>query len=168
MAQGEVGAVQPRLIDLAGGFKMTGIERIAAEVVAALFLVWGTVLYLEHRGAASCVAADNAAVAKQEAHNEAQEATDAKAINQEAQTYHEALRATPDPTPALVCVRKYAAPRAVSETATARPGYDGPTDLPTPDRQGFDPGPRLTPIGLEADARVTYLQDYISRVCLTR
>jgi len=40
-----------------------------------------------------------------------------------------------------------------------------PTDLPAPDRPGFDPGPKLAPIGLEADARVTYLQTYIRDVC---
>jgi hypothetical protein len=122
-------------------------------------------VYLEHRGAAACVAADAAAVAKQEAHNAAQAASDTKVINQEASTYHEAVSAAPDPTPALVCVRKYSAPRPVSETATARPRNDGPTDLPTADRPGFDPGPKLAPIGQEADARVAYLQSYIRDVC---
>lgn len=141
------------------------IERIAIEVIAGLCLVWGTVMYLEHRGAAQCRAADAIAVASQEARNEAKAATDAKTLNQEASTYHEAVSAAPAPTPALVCVRKYAAPRPLSETATPRPRDDGPTDLSGPDRQGFDPGPKLTPIGREADARVTYLQDYISRVC---
>lgn len=147
---------------------MTPLERLAIEIIAGLLLVWGTVTYLEHRGAAACKAANALAVTAQEARNAAKAAVDAQTINQEAQTYHEATSAAPDPTPALVCVRKYAAPRPVSETATARPRNDGPTDLPAPDRPGFDPGPRLTPIGREADARVTYLQDYIARVCLTR
>jgi hypothetical protein len=141
------------------------LERIAIEVVAGLLLVWGTVMYLEHRGAAQCRAADAAAVATQEAHNAAQAATDAKTLNHEASTYHEAVSAAPAPTPALVCVRKYTAPRPLSETATAKPRNDGPTDLPKADSGGFDPGPKLTPIGREADARVTYLQSYITDVC---
>lgn len=147
---------------------MTHLERLAIEIIAGLLLVWGTVAYLEHRGAAACKAADAIAVTAQEARNEAKAATDAKTLNQEAQTYHEAVSAAPDPSPALVCVRKYPAPRPVSETATARPRNDGPTDLPKADSPGFDPGPRLTPIGREADARVTYLEHYITDVCLTR
>jgi hypothetical protein len=147
---------------------MTGIERMAIEVLGALFLVWGTVLYLEHRGAAACVAADASAITKQEAHNAAQAASDTKEINQEASTYHEALAAPADPTPALVCVRKYAAPRPVSETATAGPRADGPAQLPKANSGSFDPGPKLTPIGQEADARVAALQDYITRVCLAK
>jgi hypothetical protein len=147
---------------------MSNLERTIAEAVAALFLIWGGILYLEHRGAAACVQADTVAAAKQEGRNEAQAATDAKTLNQEAQTYHEAVSAAPDPSPALVCVRKYPAPRPVSATATARPRNDGPTDLPKADSPGFDPGPRLTPIGREADARVTYLEHYITDVCLTR
>lgn len=118
-----------------------------------------------HFGGQSCRLADVTAVAKQEAHNEAQAAKDTKTINQEASTYHAAISAPTDPTPALVCVRKYAAPRPLSETATARPAHDGPTDLPASDRPGFDPGPTLTPIGREADARVTYLQAYITDLC---
>lgn len=139
---------------------------ILIEVGAALLCVLIAAGVGYHFGGLSCRLADVTAVTRQEARNEAQAATDTKAINQEASTYHEAVSAPADITPALVCVRKYAAPRPVSETAAARPGNDGPTDLPAPDRPGFDPGPKLTPIGKEADARVVYLQGYIAKVCL--
>lgn len=145
---------------------MTSLERLAIEIAAGLLLIWGTVAYLEHRGAAACRQADTIAAAKQEAHNAAQAADDTKSINLETKAYHDALAAAPDPTPALVCVRKYAAPAAVPQAAATRSVPDGPADLPKTDRGGFDPGPRLTPIGQEADARVTELQAYIRDVCL--
>lgn len=147
---------------------MTSLERGAIEALALVLLICGFAFWERHKGAEKCVAADAAAVQKQETHNEVKAALNAQTINQEAKTYAQAVAAAPDPTPALVCVRKYAAPRPLSETATARPRNDGPTDLPKADRQGFDPGPKLTPIGIEADARVTYLQDYIQRVCLVK
>lgn len=149
---------------------MTGLERIAAEVIAALFLVWGTVLYLEHRGAAECVAADRAAVAKQEGRNEARAASDTQEINQEAKAYHDAITAVPDPTPALVCVRKYAAPRTLSAAEAAQPVRNGAPDHPKTDQPpaGDDPGPDLAKIGQGADAQIVELQDYVRDVCRPR
>jgi len=146
---------------------MTNIERLIIEILAGVALAGGLILYFEHRGAQACLKADAAAAQKQETHNEVKAALDAQTINQEAKTYAQAVAVAPDPTPALVCVRKYQT-RPLSETATARPRNDGPTDLPKADSPGFDPGPRLTPIGREADARVAYLQNYIAQVCLTR
>lgn len=148
---------------------MTGIERIAAEVIAALFLVWGTVLYLEHRGAAACVAADRAAVAKQEGRNEAKAASDTQEINQEAKAYHDAITAVPDPTPALVCVRRITV-AAMPPARAAQPVRDGAPDHPKTDQPpaGDDPGPDLAKIGQAADAQIVELQDYVRDVCRPR
>lgn len=164
MAAREMGEVHA-LRDLAGRLAVNPYAIIGA-LVGFIISIAAAAAIGYHFGGQSCRLADATAVTKQEAHNEAKAATDAQTINQEAQTYHAATTAAPDPTPALVCVRKYTAPRPLSETATARPRDDGPTDLPAPDRPGFDPGPKLAPIGREADARVTYLQNYIARVCL--
>lgn len=144
---------------------MTGIERIAVEAIAALFLVWGTVLYLEHRGAQQCRAADATAVAAQEARNAVQAADDTKTINLEAKTYAQAVAAPDDPSPALVCVRKYPAPRPVSAATTPGPSHDGSADLSKAASGSFDPSPGVKTIGKEVDARVVYLEGYITDVC---
>lgn len=142
------------------------IERIAIEVIAGLCLVWGTVMYLEHRGAAQCRAADAAAITKQEAHNEAQATLDTQIINQEAQAHAQALSADPLPTPALNCVR--IAPRALPQAPTAQPVRHDPADGGKADRPavGDDPGPDLGRIGKAADAQIVELQSYIHDVCL--
>lgn len=147
---------------------MTGLERIAVEAVAALFLIWGTVLYLEHRGAAQCVAADRDAVAKQEGHNEAKAASDTKEINQEAKAYAQ-VRAAPDPINVPhVSLCKYTPAGAVPQAATARPipNAAAPSGKPDPLSPPSDVGPPLVKVGVDSDAQVLGLQDYISRVCL--
>ena len=146
---------------------MTSIERIIAYGAILAMLVIGVPWYFEHRGAKECVQADTAAVAKQEAANTAQESKATVELTQEDKTYHAALAAPAIPAPAVECVR-VSNHRPVLQTASARPGNDGPTDLPKADSQSFDPWPKLAPIGIEADARVTYLQDYIAKVCLAR
>src|SRR5882672_4207562 len=135
---------------------MTGIERLAAEGIAALFLIWGTVLYLEHRGAQVCLKADATAVQAQETANAIKAATDAQTINQEAIDHAKALAAAPDPTPALVCVRKYATPRALSAPEVAQPVSHGAPDGAKADQSpvGDDPGPDLAKIGQAADAQI--------------
>lgn len=149
---------------------MTGLERIAAEVIAALFLIWGTVLYLEHRGAAQCVAADSAAITKQEARNEAQAASDTKEINQEAKAYHDAT-AAPDPIDSPhVSLCYYRTAGAVPQAATARPLANAPAPSRSPDPVSppSDVGPPLVKVGVDSDALARGLQDYITRVCLGR
>ena len=147
---------------------MTGIERIAAEVLGALFLVWGTVMYLEHRGAEQCRAADSAAVTKQEAHNAAQAADDVKTINIEAKTYAQTL-AAPDPIDSPhVSLCHYSTSRAVPQAAAARPVPDAaaPSRAQDPVNTGTDVGPPLVKVGVDVDAQVRGLQDYIAKVCL--
>lgn len=145
------------------------MTRLMIEIGVALAAVLAFVLYERHAGAAACVAGNAIAISKQEAGNAAQAADDAKTINIETQAYAQAVAAPADPTPALVCVRKYAAPRTLPSTAAAAPGGDGPAALPGTDSGGasaaFDPGPRLAPIGKAANAQVALLQDYITKVC---
>lgn len=144
------------------------IERIALEVIAGLFLVWGTVMYLEHRGAAQCRAADAIAVASQEARNAAKAASDTQVINQEAQTFHDTLSApAPIDSPHVsVCYYKAA---AVPQASPARPIPQPPDALrsadPVPPIPGPDIGPSLVRVGRIADALAAQRLDYISRVC---
>lgn len=147
---------------------MTGIERIAIEAIVALFLVWGTVVYLEHRGAAECRAADAAAVTKQEARNAAQAADDAKTINIEAKTYHDTLSApAPIDSPHIsVCYYKAAAvPQAIPARSNPHAADPLRSPDPLPAVPGPDIGPELVRLGRIADALSTQRRDYIIRVC---
>jgi hypothetical protein len=146
---------------------VTKLETSLICVIVIILICVGFAFFFEHRGAVACVNADKAAVASQETREAVKAATDAQTINQEASTHHEALTAAPDPTPALVCVRKYET-RPLSSPATPEPPSHAAPQLPKPDSAGFDPGPKLTPIGQAADAQVIELQDYIRRVCLTK
>lgn len=148
---------------------MSNLERTLAEVVAALFLIWGTILYLEHRGAAACVKADVIAAAKQQGRNEAKAETDAQTINQEAIDHDKAIAAAPEPTPVLLCVRKYTT-SPLSSAAAPKPISDGATDSPTADSPatGDNPAPDLAKIGQLADAQIIELQSYVRNVCLVR
>ena len=146
---------------------MTKLETTLICVIAFILLAGGFAFYFEHRGAAACVAADTAAVTKQEAANEVQEAKATIEITQEDKTYHAALAAPTMPAPAIECVR---APshRPVLQTAPTPSRPDAPTDLSKADSGGFDPTPKLTPIGRDADARVIALQSYITQECRVR
>ena len=151
---------------------MTHIERLAIEIIAGLLLVWGTVGFLEHRGAAACKQADSIAVAKQEGRNEAQGQQDAKTIIQEAKTHADAISADPMPTPAVICVRQYASPSPLlPATAAGRSGH-GQAALSTADYRpvpsfagGVDIGKPAAKIGQACDAQVIEAQDYIRDVC---
>jgi hypothetical protein len=150
---------------------MTALYRILIEVVGGLLLVWGTVMYLEHRGAAACKAADATAVTAQEARNAVKSATDTKTINQEASTYAQTL-AAPDPIDSPhVSVCYYSTPRAVPQAATARPLPDAANALRSPDPvpavPGPDIGPSLVRLGRIADALAAQRADYVTKVCLT-
>lgn len=147
---------------------MTGIERTIIEILVGLAVAGGLVLYLEHRGAQGCLNENKAQVAQQETHNEVKAATDAQTINQEALDHAKAIAAAPDPTPALVCVRKYAAPRPLSTPTAPEPVRHDPADSRKADQPPAtdDPGPDLVKIGQGADAQIAELQDYIKKVCL--
>jgi hypothetical protein len=145
---------------------MTALERYALEAILCLAAVFGIVTYLEHRGAAKYEAADKAVAVKAEAHNAAIEATDTQAINSEAIAHDKAIADAPDPTPALVCVRKYALSRAVPGNPTTAPLRDAAPALPAASGPSFDPGPQLAKIGQAADAQVAELQSYVHDVCL--
>jgi hypothetical protein len=151
---------------------MSNLERTIAEAVAALFLIWGGILYLEHRGAAACVQADTVAAAKQEGRNEAQGQQDSKTITQEAQAHADAISADPIPTPAVICVRQYASPGPLLPAAAAGPRGHGQAALSTADYRpvpsftgGVDIGKPAAKIGQACDAQVIEAQDYIRDVC---
>jgi hypothetical protein len=146
---------------------MTGIERTIIEILAVLIMVGGFALYEQHKGATKCLQADAAAVAKQEAHNEVKAATDAQTINQEAKDYHATL-AAPDPIDAPHVSVCHFTPSAVPSAPTP-----GPRAHESPDSRSTDPphpdvGPPLVKVGIDSDAQVRGLQDYIARVCLAR
>lgn len=149
---------------------LTSLQHLAIEIALGLALLVTAVLYLEHRGAEKCINADKAAVATEVTHEAVKAATDAQTINQEAKDHAKATAAAPDPTPALVCVRRYAAPKTLSTAPAAEPLGHGPADSPKADSPavGDDPGPDLAKIGQAADAQIAELQDYIKKVCSVR
>jgi hypothetical protein len=144
------------------------LERIAIEITAAVLLIVGTVLYLEHRGAAKCVAADAAAVQQQQTHKAVKSATDAQTINQEAKTYAQALL---DPIAAPVVRVRYLPARTVPSPRPAGP-LPASACLPGPSPPDPVPGPDigrpLVQLGHDADSQVSALWDYIDRVCRVR
>lgn len=146
---------------------MTSIQRIGIEVIAGLLLIWGTVLYIEHRGAQACINENKAAVVKQEAHNEAKAKTDADTINQEAQTYHATL-AAPDPIDAPHVSLCHYTPSTVPSTPAPRSLPHEVAPSGRADSSHPDVGPPLVKAGIDSDAQVRGLQDYITRVCLVR
>lgn len=151
---------------------MTSLDRVALEIIAGLLLIWGTVAYLEHRGAAACLNADKAADTRQEGRNEAQGVQDSKTITQEAQTHADATSADPMPTPAVICVREYPAPRPLLPTTTPGSNGHGQAALPASDYRpvlnfagGVDIGKPAAKIGQACDAQVAEAQAYIVDVC---
>jgi hypothetical protein len=151
---------------------MTSIERLIIEIVAGLLLVWGTVAFLEHRGAAKCVQAETVAVAKQEGRNEAQGVHDSKTITQEAKTHADAISADPMPAPAVICVRVDPGSGPVLPATAAGRGGHGPTALPTADYRpvpsfagGVDISKPAAKIGQACDAQIADAQAYITDVC---
>lgn len=147
---------------------MSSLERTLIEIVAFLAMVGGFALYERHQGAVKCVAADVAAVTKEETHEAVKAATHAKTINEEAQTYANTV-AAPDPIDSPhVSLCHY--------TPTALPSAPAPRPLPheaTPSGKSDPPpavdvGPPLVKVGVDVDAQVKGLQDYIRNVCLVK
>lgn len=149
---------------------MSKLESILIGVIVLILAIVGFAFYFEHRGATECKQANVVAADRQETHEAVKAATDAKTINTEAQTYANTVAVAPDPTPALICVRRYTAPQALSATPAAQPLSHGAPDHPAADRPPVtdDPGPDLGKIGQAADAQITELQDYIRNVCLVK
>lgn len=135
---------------------------IKAIFILIVVLAWSWFCY--HYGTLSSKLTAATAVEKQVAHDEAQEAKDTAIINQEALDHDKAIAAAPEPTPVLVCVRKY--PDPMQTTARAASRVARAPDLPKTDHRSFDPGPALAPLGRAADADIVRLQNYITHVCL--
>ena len=146
---------------------MTGLERTIIEILAVLALVGGFALYEQHKGATKCIQADAVAVQKQETHNEVKAATDAQIINQEAKTYHDTL-ADPAPVDAPHVSVCHYTPSAVPGAPASRPSPHEGTPSGSADSPHPDVGPPLVKVGIDSDAQVRGLQDYITRVCLVR
>jgi hypothetical protein len=144
---------------------VTGVERIAVEAVVAILLIWGTVLYLEHRGAQQCYAADAAAVSKAETHNTVVETAGIKA-DVKAETHYDdtiaqpvaALPALPSSLSAAAC------PSAVRQTGGSagqgdyRPTIRAPATTGVVS-EGWDSFERSdVQSARDADAEVIFLQ----------
>lgn len=146
---------------------MTSLERGAIEALALVLLICGFAFWERHRGAEKCVAADVAAVQKQETHNEVKGALDAKTINDEAQTFKNTL-AAPDPIDAPHVSLCHYTPSVVPSAPTPRSLPHEATPSREPDSPHPDVGPPLVKVGVDSDAQVRALQDYITKVCLVK
>jgi len=144
---------------------VTGLERIAAEVLAALFLIWGTVLYLEHRGAQQCYSAEAKTVATAEIHNTEVEQGGMKA-DVKAETKYDFTIALPVATvPALPSsVSAPACPSAVPKAGGPAPAGDYRPTIRAPTAtgvvsEGWNTFERSdVQSARDADAEVIYLQ----------
>ncbi|MDB6107824.1 MAG: hypothetical protein JWO52_7823 [Gammaproteobacteria bacterium] len=148
----------------------TQFEMRLIGCLGAVVAIFALVMYLEHRGAAKCVAADKAEVAVQTVHKATVEATEAAVVVEEKQTYDQAVdRPLVRPINVSLCG---AAPAVVRPAPTAGPRADaapaGPAGHRDPAVPGPDIGPGLQRTGQQADAQIIGLQDYIKRVCLSR
>lgn len=133
---------------------------VGLVVVAALFFGGFYV------GRLSVEVKDEKAVVKQQ-QQEAARTTADEGINQQIEAEHEkAIQSIPDPTPVVVCVRKYVAP-VLGAAAPAAEGVNAAAAVSRTDNQPAqdDPGPDLARIGQAADAQVKELQEYVAREC---
>jgi hypothetical protein len=151
-----------------GAFSVLEIRLIGA--VVALVGIFGLALYLEHRGAEKCVAANVAAVQVQDAHNASVAAVQDVVIAQEKKDYVEAVdRPLVRPITLQLCD---AAPAVVPAPQAPRPKPDAAAPSPAVDRKPVVPsttlGPGLQRTGQQADAQIAALQAYVRDVCLKR
>jgi len=144
---------------------VTGIERIAVEAVVAVLLIWGTVLYLEHRGAQQCYAADAAEVSKVAAHNTVVETAGIKADIRAETHYVDTIAQPVAAVPTLPSsLSATACPSAVRQTggSAAQGDYRPTIRAPAPPGvvpAGWDTFERSdVQDGRDADAEVIYLQ----------
>jgi hypothetical protein len=135
-------------------------------IYAVLFGAWSYFCY--HEGGLPQKLKDATSLAKQEALAETKTASEATTINQEVQTHADAITAPPDPTPAVICVRKYAA-SGLPKTAATGPRVNGASDLSaTADRPVqpiTDIARPAAVIGQACDAQIAEAQAYIRDVC---
>ncbi len=150
-------------------FGLSQVEERAIWIAIVLLVFISGALYLEHRGAEQCIAADQVAAAKQETHNAVLEAQGTTTIFQEAHDYHDAIAAPiARPVHLRLCspgseVRISSPPGQISDGASAVPG---PSDGPPVPSESI--GPQLQAVGRDADAQVHELQHYILNVCSKR
>lgn len=148
----------------------TTLEIRLIGCLAAVMVIFGLGIYLEHRGASKCVAADKVAVAVETQHKAAVEAVDAVAVTQEKQTYDQAVdRPLVRPINVSLC----GAETPVVPTApTSRSRPDAAPASAAVHRDSVVPGPNIGPglqrTGQQADAQIIALQAYIQNVCLKR
>jgi len=142
----------------------------AVALLVAVLACFGAGYYL--RGL-QCKVGDETAVIKQVAQNQKTLSTDQTITSEESKTYANAVAqaiSAPDPAPAVVCVRQYAAPRPLSQAAATPAAADAgdrlPTGAPGPLPGPTDIGGPATASGARANAQVAGLKDYITRVCL--
>lgn len=151
-----------------GAFSKLELQLIGCLV--AIVAIFAIGVYLEHRGASSCVAADRTEVAAQTAHNATVAAVQDVVIAQEKQTYVEAVdRPLVRPITLQLCdatspvVPSPKAPGRLPDAAPASPAVHREPAVPS---ATLGPGLQLT--GKQADATITALQSYIRDVCLKR
>lgn len=143
---------------------MTNIERTLAEVVVGIILLFGTAIYLEHRGAQSCLNAEAAVVAKAETHN-AQIETAGKIDNAKTEATYDAMLHSPIGTlPSVASLQPQACQSPMPSPRPDPPKSPGPAPVRT------EPPPSVVPEGWgpfeqsdvqdahDADATVIYLQ----------
>jgi hypothetical protein len=148
---------------------------ITAYVIAGLAALIAAFFFGYHLGSLAIEVKDQKAVIEQQSHEQIQAHNDASAISKEAKDYAHAVSQAinePDPAPAVVCVRKYAAPRALSPAAAPGPVPDAGGGLPAAAGGSVQPvtdiGKPAADIGATANAQVAGLKDYITRVCLAK
>lgn len=143
---------------------MTSIERTLAEVVVGIILLFGTVMYLEHRGAQSCLNAEAAVVTQAETRN-TQVETAGKIDNAKTEATYDAMLHSPiGALPSVAGLQPQACPGPVP---SPRPS---PSKGPSPAPVRTEPPPSVVPeswspfersdvqASRDADAEVIYLQ----------
>ena len=143
------------------------IQRLLFEIIGGALLLIAGVAYERHEGAKGCREADTKAATNQAIKVAQQTGAAAEIIKQEAQNYVEAI-SQPIVAPVVrVCPSK-ANSSPVLHPPSPSPLPDATPPLPQParpDPQGRDIGQPIETVGLQADAQIAALQDYIIRVC---
>jgi hypothetical protein len=149
-------------------------NKLAAIGICIVVAVGAVVLFAlleRHWGAQSCVNADTKAGLQQEEKQVETHAAQTVEVAQEASDYDKALS---DPVairiPVLVCAPPVAPhSNRVQETSSAASQSDAAAEHPAADPGAAVPGvaigPGLLEVGKDADAQITALQTYITRVC---
>jgi type II secretory pathway pseudopilin PulG len=148
---------------------------IATYVIAVLAALLAAFFFGYYQGSLAIEVKDQKAVIKQQSQEQVQAHADATAISTEAKDYAHAVSQAinePNPAPAVVCVRKYTAPRQLSSAAAPGSVPDADGGLPAAAGGSVQPVTDIskpaTVIGATANAQVAGLKDYITRVCLAK